>query len=66
MDQTPSWSDYGQLDAAIDTSNKKMCVGAIVRNYNGNMLASLCSSKPYITDPIVDEAYATWKALKFS
>lgn len=54
------------MDAAINTSNKKMGVGAIVRNYSRNMLASLCSSKPYITDPIVDEAYATWKAVKFS
>lgn len=26
----------------------------------------MCSFKPYIVDPTIAEAYATWKALKFS
>jgi hypothetical protein len=26
-------------------------MGAVIRDYNENMLASMCSSKPYITDP---------------
>lgn len=51
-------------NAAIDKSTQKIGVGAIARNHKGNVLASLCSSKPYISDMTVAEAYAAWKVVK--
>jgi hypothetical protein len=43
-------------DAAMDTSNKKTSFGAVGRDYNRTVLASMCSSKSYIIDPTVVEA----------
>jgi hypothetical protein len=51
-------------DVVIDSSNKKIdSVGTIVRDQQGNVLASLCSSKPYIIDLAVAEAYTTEKVV---
>lgn len=43
-----------------------MGVEVIFRDHEGNVLANMCSSKPYIFDPIVVEAYAAWKVVEFS
>lgn len=51
---------------AIDKTKKKKHVGVIVKDHEGKVLATMCSSKPYITDLIVVHAYAIWKAVEFS
>lgn len=53
-------------DAVIDNSKKLMGVGMIVRDHEGKVLAPLYSLKQFIIDPTTAEAYAAWKAMKFS
>lgn len=50
-------------DAANDLQNQRMGVGAIVRNAEGLILASLCATVPYITDPSVVEVMMLWKTI---
>jgi hypothetical protein len=45
-------------DAAIDKSRKMISVGVIVRDHEGNVLATMCSPKPYIIDQTIEETYA--------
>lgn len=40
-------------NAVVDKNQKMMGVGIIVRNYEGKMLASMCATKPYNSDPSV-------------
>lgn len=53
--------DWG---ATIDKI-EKMCMCVIVRNYKGNVLATMCTTKRFIIDPPVTEVVAAWKAVKF-
>lgn len=50
---------------AIDKHNHKMGVGVIARDVEGLILASMYTTVPFITDPSVVEAVATWKAVVF-
>lgn len=49
-------------DASINTATGKMGVGVIIRDAEGLVLASLCSTLPSITNPTIAEAIAAWKA----
>lgn len=60
---TASWGNIDELDASIDISTKKIGIHTIVRDHNGNVLASMCSSKPYITYLTIAEAFASWKVM---
>lgn len=40
-----------------------MGVGVIIRDAVGTVVAAMCSTVPYITDPAVAEATALWKAV---
>lgn len=40
-------------------------MGIIAKDHDGNILASMCSTKPYISDPFVAEVVAAWKVVKF-
>jgi hypothetical protein len=51
-------------NAALDITNKKMGVGVTARDAEGFVLASMCATLSFITDPIV-EAGAIWKAVIF-
>lgn len=42
-----------------------MGVSVIARDHEGKVLATLCSSKPYITNPTVADAFFAWKAVEF-
>jgi len=42
-----------------------MGVGVIARDAEGFLLASMCATLPFITDPIVIEARAIWKTVIF-
>jgi hypothetical protein len=43
-------------DAAVDKGSKIMGVVIIIRDHNGEVCASSCSTKPYVVDPSVVEA----------
>jgi len=42
--------------------NKKIGVGIIARDHEGKVMASMCTTKPYISDPEVTD----WKGVEFS
>jgi hypothetical protein len=52
-------------DAAVDKDHRKMGNEAIIRDYQGEVLATLSVSKDYITDLVIAEATATWRAALF-
>jgi ribonuclease HI len=43
-------------DAAVDKGSKIMGVGIIIRDHNGEVCASSCSTRPYVVNPSVAEA----------
>jgi ribonuclease HI len=49
-------------DAAIDAHGRRMGVGIVVRNHAGDVMATKCMTKAYVTDPQTAEAIAVWKA----
>lgn len=53
-------------NAAIDKSREMMGVGVTIRDHDGNVLATMCSSKPYIVNPTATEASATWKSIELN
>jgi len=42
-----------------------MDIGAIIRNVVGEVLATLLAPKNHITDSVIAEATATWRAILF-
>lgn len=48
-------------NADVD-KNKKMGVGIIARDHERKVMASMCTTKPYIFDPEVTD----WKGVEFS
>ncbi|KAF5481550.1 hypothetical protein F2P56_002191 [Juglans regia] len=52
-------------DAAIDKINSWVGIGVIVRNSEGAVTASLCSSMDLIPDPLLGEAIAARRASSF-
>ncbi|KAF5477039.1 hypothetical protein F2P56_003718 [Juglans regia] len=52
-------------DAAIDKGNSRLGIGVIVRNSEGSVMASLCSSMDLILDPLLGEAVAARRASSF-
>lgn len=39
-----------------------MGIGVLIRDHGGEVVAMLCASKGYVTDPSLAEALATWQA----
>ncbi|XP_041025440.1 uncharacterized protein LOC121265838 [Juglans microcarpa x Juglans regia] len=52
-------------DAAIDKINSRVGIGVIVRNSEGAVMASLCSSMDLFPDPLLGEAIATRRDSSF-
>ncbi|KAF5454650.1 hypothetical protein F2P56_024298 [Juglans regia] len=52
-------------DAAIDKVNSRVGIGIIVRNSEGAVMASLCSSMDLVPDPLLGEAIAARRASSF-
>ncbi|KAF5441962.1 hypothetical protein F2P56_037084 [Juglans regia] len=52
-------------DAAIDKANSRVGIGVIVRNSEGAIMASLCSSMDLFPDPLLGEAIAARRASSF-
>lgn len=50
-------------DAAIDKANHQMGVGVLARDAEGVVVASLCATIPSISDPVVAETMALWRAV---
>jgi hypothetical protein len=42
-----------------------MGVGIIDRDHEVNVLATMCSTKPFIVDPTIVEGYGAWKTPEF-
>lgn len=51
-------------NATLDLKNKKMGAGVVIRDEEGEVLASLCMSKPQVTSPIIAETTTLWRAVK--
>lgn len=49
-------------DAALDLESKRMGVGIVIRNHEGMVIATKCSTRPHIIDPLIAEAVAVWEA----
>jgi hypothetical protein len=54
-----------ELDAAIDVKRKKIGLGVVVKDDRREMQAAMTQVIPYLTDPIVAESMATWRAISF-
>jgi hypothetical protein len=56
--------DYVKINwnAALDHMKKLMGVGVVVRDCTGGVVATQCSTRPYINDSTVAEALAFWTA----
>lgn len=52
------------LKVAFDSKNKKMGVGIIIKDSDGEILVSLCMNKRKVSHPIITEIRALWKALE--
>jgi hypothetical protein len=52
-------------NAALDGQKKLMGVGIIARYSTGRVRAVMCSTLPYIRDPIVAEAISARRAVEF-
>lgn len=52
-------------DAAFKKSHQTMGIGAVVLDYQGKIMASLCSSQPIPSHPIVAEYKALRRAMFF-
>ncbi|XP_040987666.1 uncharacterized protein LOC121235384 [Juglans microcarpa x Juglans regia] len=52
-------------DAAIDKGNSRLGIGVMVRNSEGAVMASLCSSMDLFPNPLLGEAVAARRASSF-
>jgi ribonuclease HI len=51
-------------DASIDKEGKRMGMGVVARDHEGEVVATLCAQIRYITDPTSAEALAAWKGVE--
>jgi hypothetical protein len=49
----------------INVTGRWVLIGTIIRDYQGEVFASLSSSNDYITDPVIGKATAAWRATIF-
>jgi hypothetical protein len=52
-------------DAAVEKNNKKMGIGALVRDHEEAVLAAMRAPRPYICDPIVVDIVAALVAITY-
>lgn len=52
-------------DAAMDVKNKRVGIGVICRNAEGDILACLCLKIDVVIRPVMAEAYALRRAMVF-
>ncbi|KAF5462881.1 hypothetical protein F2P56_018850 [Juglans regia] len=50
------------MHAAIDKGNSKLGIGVVIRDSEGSIIASLCSSTPLNPDPLLWEAVVAHRA----
>jgi hypothetical protein len=60
---SPGWVKLN-WDAALCSSTKLMGVGVVGRNEKGEFLAGLAAPIPFVTDPLLDEILAAWRAME--
>jgi hypothetical protein len=47
-------------DAAVDVAGRRMGMGIVIRSHEGEVMATKCLTKPYITNPLTAEAVTAW------
>ncbi|XP_059441059.1 uncharacterized protein LOC132173561 [Corylus avellana] len=52
-------------DASLDVSMAKMGFGVVARDHMGKVVAALCDSRPYCSEPEGAETLAAWTAAEF-
>jgi hypothetical protein len=52
-------------DAALDVPQKRMGVGAVLRNEAGVVVAAMAKLIPIIVDPTKEKSVAAWQAVQF-
>jgi ribonuclease HI len=52
-------------DAALDVGRKIMGIGLIIRDHEGAVVAAKCSTQSHVSDPLIAETIAVWKATRF-
>lgn len=52
-------------DAALNEYAHMMGVGILAHDSGGYVVATMCTTIPFITDPTMAEATAAWKAVLF-
>ncbi|XP_042973059.1 uncharacterized protein LOC122304861 [Carya illinoinensis] len=51
-------------DAALKSDDRKCGMGVVIRDRCGDVLASLCSCRWNVSNPVVAEVHALWRAMK--
>lgn len=51
-------------DAALDEENKKMGIGIIIRDREGEILVTLSAHKKFQSKPMLAKCLALWKAMQ--
>jgi hypothetical protein len=70
VNRSQSWvkSPDGKLkinwDATVNKKNKIIGVGIVIQDHKGVVRATMCSSKPYVSDPTVAEALGARQAVE--
>lgn len=62
MEATPCRMIKFNWDAALNSMSKSMGVGVIAHDASGAVLATMCTTVPFITDPAIAEVMGVWKA----
>jgi hypothetical protein len=52
-------------DAALDQRQRRIGMGILARDHDGQVIAAMCSSKPFLLDPVSAEAFAAWRMAGF-
>jgi hypothetical protein len=60
---SPGWVELN-WDAALCSSTKLMGVGVVGQNEKGEFIAGLAAPIPFVTDPLLAEILAAWRAVE--
>lgn len=53
------------FDAVVDEAKQKVGIGVIIRDWQGQIMASTCFQKNSMNQPVIAESMALWKVVEF-